>query len=78
MGVLPIASAVDPVALARLVLDLEIVPDGRHFGVACPPLAEDTFGPIGPLHAPAHATPGEERRWMIRKEGDRFDRFWLG
>jgi hypothetical protein len=64
-GVLSISGAIDPVALARLVLDLEIVSDGRHFGVACPPLAEDTFGPIGPLHAPAHAAPGKEGGGMI-------------
>ena len=49
-GVLAVASAVDPIALARLVLDLKIVAHRRQFGVAFPPFAKDALRTIGAHH----------------------------
>ena len=60
--ILAIARAEDPVALAGVVLDLEVVPHGVSSAIALPPFAEDALGAVGPLHAPAHAAPGEGRR----------------
>ena len=56
LGILAVAGAVDPVALARLVLDPEIVPHRDQLGVALPPLAED------PLRARPRAAPAGGRR----------------
>ena len=52
LGVLAVAGAVDPEALARLVLDPEIVAHRDQLGVALPPFAEDPLGSVG---APAPA-----------------------
>jgi len=67
-GVLAVASAVDPIALARLVLDLKIVAHRRQFGVAFPPFAKDALRTIGAHHAAADAAPGEADRRMIGKQ----------
>ena len=66
-GVLAIAGAIDPEALARLVLDPEIVADRVELGVLFPPFAEDPLGAIGACHAPPYATPGETDGWMIER-----------
>ena len=60
--VLAVASAIEPEALARLVLDLEIVAHRGQFGIALPPFAEHALGTVGALHAAAHAAPGEAGR----------------
>ena len=52
LGILAIAGAIDPVALARLVLDPEIVPHRDQLGIALPPFAEDPLRPVRAL-APA-------------------------
>ena len=54
-GVLAIASAIDPEALARLVLDPEIIAQRGGLGVLLPPFAEDPLGSVGPLDAAADA-----------------------
>ena len=57
--ILAVAGAVDPEALAGLVLDLEIVADRDQLGVALPPFAEDALGTVGAPDAAADAAPGE-------------------
>src|SRR3978361_1160452 len=68
-GVLAVASAKNPVALAGVVLDLEVVPDRDQFGVALPPFPEHALRAVGPPDAAPDATPGEIYGWMVRKEG---------
>src|ERR1700722_17911178 len=75
VGILAVAGAVDPEALARLVFNPEIIPDGDQLGVALPPFAEDALGSVGPLHAATHAAPGEGDWGMVGEERDRFDQF---
>ena len=52
-GILAVAGAEDPEALAGIVLDLEIVAHRDQFGVALPPFAEDPLGTVGPPDPPA-------------------------
>src|ERR1700732_760297 len=74
-GVLAIAGAVDPEALARLVLDPKIVAHRDQLDVAFPPFPKDALGTVGALHAPPYAAPGETDGRMIGQQRDRFDRF---
>ena len=73
-GVLAVAGAIDPEALAGLVLDLEIVAHRDQLGVALPPFAEDALGAVGALHAAADAAPGEGDGRMIGQQRDGLDR----
>ena len=73
--ILAVAGAVDPEALARFVLHLEIIPNRDQLSVALPPFAEDALGTVGSLHAATHAAPGKGDGGMVGEECDRFDHF---
>ena len=75
--VLAVASAIDPEPLAGLVLDPEVVPYRDQFGVALPPLAKDSLGPVGAPDAAAHAAPGEGHGRGIGKQRHGLDRFGI-
>src|ERR1700730_6032392 len=74
-GALAIAGAIDPEALACLVLHPEIVAHRDQLGVAFPPFPEDPLGAVGALYVPPDAAPGETDGRMIGQQRDRFDRF---
>jgi hypothetical protein len=77
-GILAVASAKNPVALAGVVLDLKVVPDRDQFGVTLPPLPEYALWAVGPPDAAPDAPPGEIHGWMVRKEGYGLDRLRRG
>src|SRR3546814_11106857 len=70
-GVLAVAGAVDPEALADVILDPEIVAHGDQLCITLPPFAEQALGAICALHAPSDTAPGECHRRMIRQLHDR-------
>src|SRR3546814_13063751 len=70
-GVLAVAGAVDPEALADVILDPEIVAHGDQTCITLPPFAEQALGAICALHAPSDTAPAERHRRMTRKQTDR-------
>jgi len=52
LRILAVASTEDPVTLAILALDLEVVADGFEFRIGFPRFCEDLVGSVG-LHNPA-------------------------
>src|SRR5690606_20234963 len=73
-GVEAVARPEQPEAFTSLVLDLEIVPDGPHLGVAPAPLAVDPLRTIGPPNASPHAAPRKMGRGIVGQEGHGLDR----
>ena len=72
--ILAVTGAVDPVALASLIFDAEIVTHGRQLGISAPPLPEDPLWPVSPLHATADTAPGERHWGVVGQQRNCLDR----
>src|SRR6185312_14390304 len=73
--ILTVTRAEQPVAFARVILDLKIIAHGVLLSVRLPPFAKDAFRSVRARDAPAQAPPSEGRGRMIGEKRDRFDMF---
>ena len=72
-GVFTVAGAIEPEPLTSFIFDAEIVSNGDRFCVSFPPFTENAFGSVCAAHPPAHTSPGEGHRWLVRQQRHRFD-----